>query len=110
MIETKYGNTAKKICFQSTDKLHAELKIRLNYDEIKVCDFFNEMVAGYINKNKYVLAFIEELKEKKQISKIKRKKIIKAQQEEKKIIDQFGINKNDIENIFDILEKEHPDL
>ena len=31
-----YGNTNKKICFDSNDKLHADLKIRLHYDEIKI--------------------------------------------------------------------------
>jgi len=35
-----YGNINKKICFDSNDKLHADLKIRLHYDEIKIKEFF----------------------------------------------------------------------
>jgi len=36
-----YGNTVKQICFDSLDKIHADLKIRLHYDDIKIREFFN---------------------------------------------------------------------
>ena len=105
-----YGNTNKKICFDSNDKLHADLKIRLHYDEIKIKEFFNEVVSAYIKRNEHILAFIEELKEKKTISKNKRNITKKARNKEKETIKQFGLNKNEVEKIFDILEKEHPEL
>jgi len=105
-----YGNTNKKICFDSNDKLHADLKIRLHYDEIKIKEFFNEVVQAYVKRNKYILAFVEELKEKKAISKNKRNKTKQMRNKEKQTIKQFGLNKNEVEKIFDILEKEHPEL
>jgi len=105
-----YGNTNKKICFDSNDKLHADLKIRLHYDDIKIKEFFNEIVLAYVNKDEHILAFIEQLKQKKAISKNKLRKTKKARSKEKETIRQFGLDENEVERIFDILEKEHPEL
>jgi len=101
-----YGTNKKQICFESTDKLHADLKIRLHYDEIKIKEFFNKMVKAYINKDENITAFIEKLKEQKSISKTKRQKVKLMNKKEKETINKFALNKNEIENIFDILEKE----
>mgnify|MGYP003655361396 CR=1 FL=1 len=64
-----YTHNKKQICFEGTAKLHADLKIRLHYDNIRIKDFFNEVIMGYVEKNNNIMNFIEELKEKKQISK-----------------------------------------
>ena len=109
MSEVEYGNTIKKICFDSTDALHAELKIRLHYDEIKIKDFFNEVVKAYVGRNEHMLAMVNEIKANK-ISAIKRNKAKRMREKEVENINKFGLNKKDIESIFDILEKEHPDL
>ena len=68
------------------------------------------MVLGYVNRNEHVLAFVEELKERKAMSNPRRNKIKRARLKEKETIKQFGLDKNEIENIFDIIEKEHKDL
>jgi len=72
-----YGENKKQICFESTAKLHADLKIRLHYDEIKIKEFFNKIVEAYIDKNKNIMAFIDEIKETKGISQIRRTKVKK---------------------------------
>jgi len=105
-----YGENKKQICFESTPKLHADLKIRLHYDEIKIKEFFNIVVKAYINKNKNIMAFIDEMKEEKGISQARTNKVKKAEQEQKNTISQFALNRTEIEDIFDILEKENPDL
>ena len=105
-----YGNTVKKICFESTDKLHADLKIRLHDDDLKIREFFIDVVSGYVDRNRHILAFIEELKEKKAMSNPRRNKVKRARLKEEETIKQFGLNKDEIENIFDIIEKEHGDL
>tara|TARA_Y100000310_G_C20547840_1_gene746511 strand:+ start:188 stop:514 length:327 start_codon:yes stop_codon:yes gene_type:complete len=107
---SNYGKSKKQICFESTAKLHADLKIRLHYDEIKIKNFFNEIVRGYIEKNENMMAFIHQIKEKKKVSQTHHKKIKKENKKEKQIINQFGLNENDVETIFDILEKEYESL
>lgn len=101
-----YGKIIKQICFDSTDKLHAELKVRLHYDEIKIKEFFNEVVKAYLNKNEHFMAFIDEIKEQKDISIRKRKQIKRTRLKEKETINKFNLKESEIENIFDILEKE----
>jgi hypothetical protein len=106
----QYGLIKKKICFDATDKLHAELKIRLHYDEIKIKEFFNSVVQGYIDQDEHIVSFIEEQKEKKRVSMAKRKRIKNMSTKRKDTINKFGLDKSDIENIFDILEKESLEL
>ena len=104
---SEYGDSKKQICFESTAKLHADLKIRLHHDEIKIKEFFNKMVKGYLDKNENLMVFIEEIK---QTSQKRRNKIKKANARERNTNREFGLDKNDIENIFDILEKEYLDI
>ena len=105
-----YGKNKKQICFDSIAKLHADLKIRLHYDEIKIREFFNEITKAYLEKDDNIMNFIEKLKEKKNMSKPRRNKVKKANVKQKTTVKQFGLDKGDIEDIFDILQKEHPDL
>ena len=105
-----YGENKKQICFDSKTKLHADLKIRLHHDEIKIKEFFNKIVEAYIDKNKNIMAFIDEIKESKSASQTRRNKVKKAKQKQESTIRQFVLGETEIEDIFDILEKEHPDL
>jgi DNA-binding transcriptional regulator YhcF (GntR family) len=107
---SSYGSTLKKICFDSIDKLHADLKICLHYDDIKIRDFFNEIVKGYVEKDEDIISFIDKIKEKKHISKNKSKKVKNEMLRQKEVIKQFGLNKDEIENIFDIIERENIEL
>jgi glycerol-3-phosphate responsive antiterminator len=105
-----YGENKKQICFDSTAKLHADLKIRLHHDEVKIREFFNEITRAYVNRDESIINFIEKLKEKKKMSATRRNKIKKANKKQNEIIRKFALDKGDIENIFDIIEKEHPNL
>jgi len=100
----------KQICFDGSAKLHADLKIRLHTDGIKIKDFFNEIVLAYVNRDAYLIKFVENLKEKKEMSKSIRNKSAKERQKRKETISQFGLDEDEIENIFDIIKKEHPSL
>ena len=97
----------KKICFDSNDKLHADLKISLHHDDIKIREFFNLIVKGYIEKDDNIIAFIEKIKKEKKISKIKKKKNKVDLLKRKDTIKKFSLNEKEIENIFDIIEKEN---
>jgi glycerol-3-phosphate responsive antiterminator len=56
------------------------------------------------------MAFIDEIKESKSASQTRRNKVKKAKQKQENTIRQFTLGETEIENIFDIIEKEHPDL
>ena len=100
----------KKVQFLTTYKAHADLKIRLQYDDLRLREFFNAVIDGYNNSNEDLLKFVEELKEKKQAAKSLRQKIYKSQKAASSIKKQFALDEGEIEDIFDIIAKENPEL
>ena len=101
----------KKVCFEELDKRHADLKIRLHYDGLTQNDFFSLMIAGYIEKDENIMKFIEDYKEDNLIhSQKKRSKGRQLLRKGKEVEKQFALDETDVESIFDMISKEHPDL
>jgi len=101
----------KRIVFEDTDKRHADLKIRLDYDGISQALFFRSLITGYLEKNEHMIKFIEEVQERNNIhSQQKRIKSAELIENGKQTIKNFGLDEEEVEDIFDLLEKEHPEL
>ena len=107
----QYGVREKKIVFNDTDKRHADLKIRLQHDELTQSEFFRSMVTGYIKSDPRIISFLYEWLEKNKnypkSRKVKSQKSLKKGEELKEV---FGLSEGEIDKIFDIMEEEHPDL
>tara|TARA_E500000331_G_C16912727_1_gene564185 strand:+ start:292 stop:618 length:327 start_codon:yes stop_codon:yes gene_type:complete len=101
----------KRILFYDTDKRHADLKVRLQYDELKQAQFFRCMITGYLEKDPRIIEYINDYKEQNSVqSKSKLKKSEQLMRKGREMEDKFGLREKDIENIFDLLEQEHPEL
>jgi len=101
----------KRLSFMDTDKRAAELIIRLKHDGLTKSKFFRNILTGYLERDPHIVAFVEGLKEGAKIqSKSKAKKVQALEITGKNNRKKFGLEEGDIQNIFDILEKEHPDL
>jgi len=101
----------KRLVFDDTDHRHAQLKVRLDYDGLTQAEFFRSFVTGYLQKNPFVMNYISSYKEGKKIqSKRNLKIIMKDQQTAETLLSQFGIEQDELEDIFDMIAKEHPDL
>ena len=113
MSEPKYGTMNKKVVFYDSDKRFAELKIRLQHDGISQAQFFRGIVTGYLMQDGDVLSYVDKLKTSKNIGN-RSKKSIKEERElintGKERLDKLALGDDEIDNIFDILEKENPDL
>ena len=97
-----------KIMFTTLERTKAEFKIRLQYDNLTQVKFFNAIMDGYINKDPSLMTYLNGFKKEKSIQSAEQvKKIEKNIKEAKKVKNLFSL---EVENIFDILEKEHPDL
>ena len=95
------------IQFPSLEELHANLVIKLNFDDMTKFFFFNELIKGYVSEDADLIPFIQKIKEKSMLSKkFRLKKSSDIRKKEKEMIAKFGLDKNDIEDIFDIIEKE----
>lgn len=106
-----YGKREKRISFMDTDKRNADLIIRLKNDGLTKTKFFRAILTGYLERDHLIVEFIDRYKQESgSQSSAKAKKVgdLEKVGEEKKR--KFGLNDQEIENIFDILEKEHPEL
>ena len=113
MTAPKYGTLSKKVIFYDSDKRYADLKIRLQYDGISQAHFFRGIVTGYLMQDGDILAYVDKLKASKNIGK-RSKKSIKQERElinsGKEMLNKLALGDEEIENIFDILEKQNPAL
>ena len=109
--EELYGDFKKIVQFTDDAKRYADLRIRLHYDGLRQGEFFRSMVIGYLERDEELMKFLEKVKEKiSRYSKSKRNKIKKVDGHRRKTIERFALDDKDIENIFDLLEEEHPEL
>jgi hypothetical protein len=104
----------KKIVFYDTLPRQAEFKIQLAHDGIGQSEFYRAILTGYIKKDPDILAFVDKIKASKKAGKpakksdiTRSKKLIKKGNE---TANKLGLAKDEIENIFDILEQANPDL
>jgi hypothetical protein len=101
----------KRLVFDDTDSRHAQLKVRLDYDGLTQAEFFRSFITGYLNKDELVMNFIRKYKEDKRTqSKRNIKIIMKDYETAEDLLSKFGIEQDELENIFDLIAKEHPDL
>tara|TARA_R110000824_G_scaffold209862_1_gene395730 strand:- start:395 stop:727 length:333 start_codon:yes stop_codon:yes gene_type:complete len=105
--EKKY----KKIIHYDVPKKHADLKIRWQYDDMKQSEFFRLLTDAYLEQDERILSLVEEYKQaNKKQNKEKRRKTKKMYEQSKEVETKFALKNNEVESIFDLLEKEHPDL
>jgi len=109
--EDHYGTSEKIVQFSDIDKRHADLRLRLHYDGLTQGQFFRALVSGYVDRDSDIVSFIEKVKEnsekyKPTLMKKRRRAYTKYKQVEKL----FGLDEDEIENIFDMIQKEHKDL
>tara|TARA_Y100000310_G_scaffold299899_1_gene335120 strand:- start:350 stop:688 length:339 start_codon:yes stop_codon:yes gene_type:complete len=106
----KYGEDYKKIIFYDSDKRHADLKIRLQYDGLKQGEFFKAVMTAYLEKDGDFMKFLDRYKrDNETMDKTKMRKQEKIKKREKELKTKFSLEDNEIESIFDMLE-EHSDL
>ena len=98
---------AKTITIDSLETLDTNLRIKLKFDDITKFWFFNEYIKGYLLDDPLLQPFIEKIKESSMMArKHKLKKNRQLHEKEKQIINKFGLDPDEIEDIFDLIESE----
>ena len=105
--ETNYGNSTKRIVFTENDHRHAQLVLKLKYMRISQAAFFRHMISGLLEDDLRVLEYVNEISPRAKERKSKSQKLQKIGAQKKR---DFGLSEDDVENIFDLIEEEHPDL
>lgn len=108
----KVPATHSKLTFFLDSKLHENLKIRLYYDQIKTqSEFFRHCVESYLEQNKLFMEFLDDYKINKKIqSKANVTKSRKLRQKGRKLMQELALTEEEVENIFDMLKEEMPEL
>ena len=101
-----------KLTFFLNSKLHEDLKIRLYYDGLKTqSEFFRLCVESYLAQDKLFMEFLDDYKINKEVQSKKRVTTSrKLRHSGEKMLEDLSLTDKDIENIFDILEEELPEL
>ena len=102
-----YGHLTKRIVFTENDHRHAQMVLKLKYLRLTQAAFFRHIVSGLIGDDPRILEFANEISAK---SKQKKAKSQKAQKIGAQKLRDFGLSEDDVENIFDIIEEEFPDI
>jgi len=105
--EIDYGNLTKRIIFTDNDHRQAQLLIRLKQEGLTQSAFFRHIVTGYITGDERIQGYIDEVKQQSKSRKAKSKKLRHKGIETLK---DFALSEGEIENIFDLLEEENPEL
>jgi len=101
----------KKIIFYDTEKRHANLKVRLQHDSLSQSAFFRMMITGYLENNAGILEYMDEYKANNNVQSKAHRKASKKNIEAGKVLENaLGLGNEEVENIFDLIEQEHPEL
>ena len=110
-MPNKYAKDTKKFTFYAKDTLHADFKIRMQYHSLTQSEFLRACVQAVVEKDPIMEMFIDHYKEAtgKQ-SKVHRGKIKKDQESAEELLKDFGLGDGEIDDIFDIIAEEHPEI
>jgi len=103
----------KQILFLETEKRHADLKIKLKQYGITQSEFIRGCISGLINDDEQFLPFFHKIVEEKSYRKSTRNRKKNAEMINKGLNtmnEDFELKESEIENIFDIIEKDHPKI
>tara|TARA_B100000131_G_scaffold272323_1_gene273182 strand:- start:311 stop:628 length:318 start_codon:yes stop_codon:yes gene_type:complete len=101
----------KRIAFNDTDTRHAQLRVQLERDGLTQAEFFRAYISAYLDKNENIMTFITDYKLDNNKGQRRSLKIIQKEEEKRgRLMTKFGIGDEELENIFDLIAEEHPDL
>ena len=105
---TESQENNKRIVFTDNVHRHAKFLIRLQYDGLTQSDFFRKIITGYLDNDGDIVNFIDGVKGQSQRRRSKSKKLIQQGIQKKKSL---GLNDQElIDDLFDLIAEEHPDL
>ena len=102
-----YGKNQKRIVFTESDHRHAQLIVKLKSDGMTQAKFFRSLISGYLEGDDRIVGYVLE---QSSLSMSRKTKVEKYRNDGKKIVSHLGLNEDQIEDLFDVIAGEHPDL
>ena len=102
-----YGKNNKRIVFTESDHRHAKLILKLKADGLTQAKFFRSVITGYLDGDERIRDFVFEHSD---FSQNKKRKIEKLKIKGDEALNELGLNENQIDELFDVISMEFPDL
>tara|TARA_R100001082_G_scaffold70881_1_gene40376 strand:- start:365 stop:697 length:333 start_codon:yes stop_codon:yes gene_type:complete len=110
-MPNKYAKDTKKFTFYAKDNLHAKFKIRMQHHSLTQSEILRACVQAVVDKDPIMEMFIDHYKEKNNKQSVKQREQIKKDNDKsQEILNDFGIGDGELDDIFDIIAKEHPEI
>tara|TARA_Y100000310_G_scaffold290803_1_gene318271 strand:- start:157 stop:480 length:324 start_codon:yes stop_codon:yes gene_type:complete len=107
MSENTFGQNTKRIVFTENDHRHAQLIVKLKMDGMTQAKFFRQMITGYLEDDERIRSYVLA---NSSLSKVKISKSMKLIEQGKETTTNLGLNEEQVENIFDMIADEFPEL
>jgi len=105
--DIEYGKNSKRIIFTDTDHRHAQLYLKLKDDGMTQAKFFRTLVTGYLSDDERIRDYIVDAGD---LSKQRKQRNAKLRERGKEITKDLGLSGDQVENIFDLISEEFPNL
>lgn len=103
----QYGKERRIISFEDKDGTLARLIIKLRHEGLSRAEFYRALTLGWIEDNPLLDDFIRSYKEQKETFRKSRQKTLDKERERTKETNlKFGLDPDEIEDMFDIIEEE----
>ena len=112
MPKKQWDEKGEKIQTYIPESHKVELKVQLHYHGLTQAGFLRGVIKAFLEEDaEFMLWFNEwKLRNSRVKSSKRHAKSNKLNEQGKQISSMFGINEGEIEDIFDVIAKEHPDL
>ena len=97
----------KRIIFTDTDHRHAQLVLKLKGDGLTKSKFFRCIISGYLRDDERIKQFIIE---NSTLSNKRKKTNLKLYNEGKQTMSDLGLSDDQLDDLFDLIAEEHPEL
>lgn len=112
MPKKKWDEPAEKIYANLPRSQKVDLKIKLHHHGLTQSGFLRGVVKAFLQEDERFMEWFGawKLRNSKIKSSQRHKKSDKLKQVGQKLAAKFGINEGEIEDIFDVIAEEHPEL
>lgn len=105
--EYNYGKEKRMVSFEDKDGNFARLIIKLRHEGLTRSEFYRAITLAFIEDNHLIDEFVLNYKKKKDYFRKNRQSILTQERSRtKETIERFGLDPNEIEDMFDIIEEE----
>ena len=106
-LSYKKEEKLKKIVFIDNEHRHVKLVLKLKNLNITQSKFFRHIVSGLLLEDPRIVSYVEDI-----VSRTKNAKKRTKDMKEKGVQDynDLGFSEDEMDNIFDLIEMEYPDL